>query len=185
MALRSGDPAEAVTALRRLTELEPRSAEAWFSLGEALQWADRMEEAQACFVRAATLDPREHVTPFRVTAGEFEAMAGAVLRTVPEPVIDFLEDTGTEVSVRPLPAVAMVAGTGLDPHALGYWLGNVHGVPGTWGGMNPAAIEIYQLNIENWCADRATLSEEIRRTVLHEVGHALGMDHDALSDDGY
>jgi predicted Zn-dependent protease with MMP-like domain len=116
---------------------------------------------------------------------EFEAMAGTVLKNVPAPVIDFLEDTGTAVSVLPLPAVAMVVGAHLDPHALGYWLGNVHGVPGGWGGINPAAIEIYQLNIENWCGDRATLSEEIRRTVLHEVGHALGMDHGALSDDGY
>jgi predicted Zn-dependent protease with MMP-like domain len=185
MALRSGDAAEAVTALERLTTLEPRSADAWFGLGEALLWDRRREEAQVCFVRAALLDPRAHVTPFRVTEMEFEAMAGTVLKNVPEPVIDFLEDTGTAVAVRPLPAVAMVVGAHLDPHALGYWLGNVHGVPGGWGGINPAAIEIYQLNIENWCGDRVTLSEEIRRTVLHEVGHALGMDHGALSDDGY
>ena len=52
----------------------------------------------------------------------------------------------------------------LDPHALGYWLGNVYGVAGVWGQDDPAAIEIYQLSIENWCPDRATLSDEIRRT---------------------
>ena len=45
--------------------------------------------------------------------------------------------------------------------------------------------QIYELNIENWCRDRAALSEEIRRTVLHEVGHAVGMDHPTLHADGY
>ena len=69
----------------------------------------------------------------------------------------------------------------LDPHALGYWLATCTASAGVWGQVDPAAIEIYQLNIENWCPDRATLSDEIRRTVLHEVGHAVGMDHPTLT----
>jgi len=184
MALRAGAPAEAAEALDRLTRLEPGSADAWFALGEALQWSGR-EDAEACFRRAAHLDPARYVVPFRIGAGEFEAIAGAVLPALPSPVVDFLEDTGTGIAVAPLPGLEMVRDRHLDPHALGYWLGNVYGVAGGWGQLNPAAIEIYQLNIENWCRDRAALSEEIRRTVLHEVGHAVGMDHPTLHADGY
>jgi predicted Zn-dependent protease with MMP-like domain len=184
LALRSGELEESAQALDRLTRMEPGSAGAWFSLGEALQWSGR-GEAEECFRLAARLDPGRHVVPFRISAAEFEVVAGSVLPSLPARVIDFLEDTGTGVTARPLPALEMVVDEHLDPHALGYWLGNVYGVAGAWGQANPAAIEIYQLNIENWCPDRATLAEEIRRTVLHEVGHAVGMDHVDLQADGY
>jgi predicted Zn-dependent protease with MMP-like domain len=184
MALRSGELEESAESLGRLTRLEPGSADAWFALGEALQWNAR-DGDEACFRRAAQLDPGRYVVPFRISPAEFEAVAGAVLPTLPPQVIDFLEDSGTVVAVPRLPALTMVVDSHLDPHALGYWLGNVYGAAGGWGHVNPAAIEIYQLNIENWCRDRAALSDEIRRTVLHEVGHAVGMDHPTLHADGY
>ena len=184
-ALRSGVPGEAAEALDRLTRLEPGSADGWFRLGEALQWCGRHRDADTCFERAAVLDPDDHVRPFRITPEEFERVTGSVLRTLPPQVTDFLESSGTGVVVRQLPAPEMVSEDRLDPHALGYWLGNVYGAAAGWGETTPAAIEIYQLNIENWCADRGGLIEEIRRTVLHEVGHAVGMDHATLQADGY
>jgi tetratricopeptide (TPR) repeat protein len=184
MALRSGELAESAEAWDRLTHLEPGSAGAWFGLGEALQWNGR-DEAEECFRRSAQLDPQRYIVPSRISPAEFEAMAGAVLPALPAQVIDFLEETGTAIAALRLPAVEMVVGSRLDPHALGYWLGNVYGVTGVWGLANPAAIQIYQLNIENWCPDRAALSREIRSTVLHEVGHAVGMDHATLDADGY
>jgi tetratricopeptide (TPR) repeat protein len=184
LALRSGELAESAESWDRLTRLEPGSAGAWFGLGEALQWNGR-NEAEECFQRAAQIDPRSYVVPCRISPAEFEAIAGAVLPALPTQVLDFLEDTGTAIAALRLPSVEMVVESHLDPHALGYWLGNVYGVAGVWGLANPAAIQIYQLNIENWCPDRAALSGEIRRTVLHEVGHAVGMDHATLDADGY
>lgn len=184
LALRSGELEESAEALHRLTWLEPGSADAWFALGEALQWIGG-DGAEPCFRQAARLDPGRYVVPFRISEAEFEAVTGAVLPSLPDRVIDFLEETGTGVTAPRLPALARVVDAHLDPHALGYWLGNVYGVAGVWGQDDPAAIEIYQLNIENWCPDRATLSDEIRRTVLHEVGHAVGMDHAELHADGY
>jgi tetratricopeptide (TPR) repeat protein len=184
MALRSGEAEESAKAWDRLTRLEPRSADAWFALGEALQWSGG-DGAEACFRQAAGLDPGRYVVPHRITAAEFEAVAGSVLPGLPPRILDFLEESGTGIVVRPLPAREMVVSSHLDPHALGYWLGNVYGAAGGWGQVNPAAIEIYQVNIENWCRDRSALFEEVRRTVLHEVGHAVGMDHADLDADGY
>ena len=184
MALRSGELSESAEAWNHLTRLEPDSASAWFGLGEALQWNGR-SEAEECFRSAARLDPQTYAVPFRISPAEFEAVAGAVLPGLPARVIDFLEETGTVIAALRLPTVEQVVESRLDPHALGYWLGNVYGVTGVWGLANPAAIQIYQLNIENWCPDRAALSQEIARTVLHEVGHAVGMDHAALDADGY
>ena len=144
MALRSGALAESAESWDRLTRLEPESADAWFGLGEALQW-NGGEGAADCFERAARLDPHQHVVPYRISAAEFEAIAGEVLPGLPTRVVDFLEETGTGIAALQLPAVTMVVEAHLDPHALGYWLGNVYGVAGGWGLTNPAAIEIYQL----------------------------------------
>src|SRR5258708_7107753 len=44
----------------------------------------------------------------------------------------------------------------------------------------PERIPLYQRNHENVCATLGDLVEEIRRTILHEVGHHFGMDHDEL-----
>jgi predicted Zn-dependent protease with MMP-like domain len=56
---------------------------------------------------------------------------------------------------------------------------------------SPARVVLYQKNIEAYAADAAAdegrsaeeiLREEIRLTVLHELGHFFGMEEDQLED---
>ena len=49
----------------------------------------------------------------------------------------------------------------------------------------PDQIVIFRDNLCEMCATRAELIEEIRITVLHEIGHHFGMDEDRLADLGY
>ena len=44
----------------------------------------------------------------------------------------------------------------------------------------PDQITLYKRSHERATADVDDLSEEIRRTILHEVGHHFGMDEDDL-----
>lgn len=57
----SGNAAEAASAYRKATAIEPDNAENWSSLGEALQSASRsvVPEAAAAFRKALELDPRD------------------------------------------------------------------------------------------------------------------------------
>ncbi len=64
-------------------------------------------------------------------------------------------------------------------------LGLFHGVPATKKSVfdlptGPDHIVLYQKNIEAICCSEAEVREQIRRTVIHELGHYFGMDENQL-----
>ena len=66
-------------------------------------------------------------------------------------------------------------------------LGIFHGVPATEKSVfdlsvGPAHIVLYQKNIEAVCSTEAEVREQIRLTVIHELGHYFGMDESQLKD---
>ena len=68
-------------------------------------------------------------------------------------------------------------------------LGLYHGVPlperGDMAGSLPDTISIYRIPLEESFPDPDELREEIRITVLHELGHYFGLDEDRLEELGY
>ena len=68
-------------------------------------------------------------------------------------------------------------------------LGLYHGVPlperGDMAGSLPDTISIYRIPLEESFPDPNELREEIRITVLHELGHYFGLDEDRLEELGY
>ncbi|HMK31159.1 MAG TPA: metallopeptidase family protein [Terriglobales bacterium] len=66
-------------------------------------------------------------------------------------------------------------------------LGLFHGVPTTKKSVfdlptGPDYIVLYQKNIEAICSSEAAVREQIRLTVMHELGHYFGMDENQLKD---
>ena len=66
-------------------------------------------------------------------------------------------------------------------------LGIFHGVPTTKKSVfdlstGPDHIVLYQKNIEAVCSSEAEVREQIRLTVMHELGHYFGMDENQLKD---
>jgi len=66
-------------------------------------------------------------------------------------------------------------------------LGLFHGVPATKKSVfdlptGPDHIVLYQKNIEAVCSSEAEVREQIRRTVVHELGHYFGLDENQLKD---
>jgi predicted Zn-dependent protease with MMP-like domain len=72
-----------------------------------------------------------------------------------------------------------------DPDLYGLF----EGVPLTEGGPDagdlPNRIAIYRVPLEADFADEQELREEIRITVLHELGHYFGLDEARLAELGY
>ena len=68
-------------------------------------------------------------------------------------------------------------------------LGLYHGIPLTQRGeyynlVPPDKISIYQEPIEEFCRDDDEVREQVRKTVLHELGHYFGIDDDRLHELG-
>ncbi len=64
-------------------------------------------------------------------------------------------------------------------------LGIFHGVPATRKSFfdipfGPNTIVLYQKNIEAVCSTDEQIREQVRITVMHEIGHYFGMDEDQL-----
>jgi predicted Zn-dependent protease with MMP-like domain len=66
-------------------------------------------------------------------------------------------------------------------------LGIFHGVPTTKKSvfdlsMGPDHIVLYQKNIEAICSTDAEIRQQIRQTLMHELGHYFGMSEEQLKD---
>jgi predicted Zn-dependent protease with MMP-like domain len=74
----------------------------------------------------------------------------------------------------------------LSPTILGIFRGAPYGQKASadpWSHL-PSSIVLYQRNLERFAADRDELVEQIGVTLLHEVGHFLGLDEEELAARG-
>jgi len=166
----------ALAAAERAISLARDDAGAHHLKGLALVQLDRVEDAEESFRRAAELDPEEYFVPHRLDRDVFEAAVEEALASLPEPFARQLENV--EVAVLNVPGKRH-GNDDEDWELLGIYQGStIHD-----GGFHlPDRIILYQRNLENVSPDRETLLEEIRDTVLHEVGHHMGMEEDELRE---
>jgi predicted Zn-dependent protease with MMP-like domain len=112
-----------------------------------------------------------------VSRDEFEMLVSRAMDDVPPPFGDLLdEEVGVVVEDR-------------APAHMGSLYGLYQGVPRTSGrtpsGMLPARISIYMHPLLEVVRSPEQLVEQVRITLLHELGHHLGMDEDQLDRLGY
>ncbi len=116
---------------------------------------------------------------------DFEALVDAAIDSLPESLLDRLDNVVIVIEDAPNPndlaEMDAAPGTGL--------YGLYVGVPlslrnSAYSMVLPDRIVIYRDALERDFHRVEALREQVRRTVLHEVGHALGMDHDKLAELG-
>jgi len=119
---------------------------------------------------------------YRLTEAEFRAVVADVLDGLPGEFRERMENV--VVVVEDYPSVHDAAKAGARPGRL---LGLFHGVTRPsqeWrAGANnqlPERIVLYRRNIEAICSTKEQLIEEIRTTVLHEIGHYFGLSEEEI-----
>jgi len=135
------------------------------------------EEEQALL---SLQEEQEQVTA-EATKGSFEQLVEEALISIPAEFQEKMENMVILVEYEPPKEVLRRMGT-----KEGYTLfGLYEGVPLTTqshvGAMRPEVITIFQGPIERYChRDPERIREQVRRTVLHEVAHHFGIDHDEM-----
>ena len=110
-----------------------------------------------------------------VDAESFEQMVTTALDSLPEELGDLMRN------------VAVLVEHGPGPRGL---LGLYEGIPLTsrttgYAGVLPDRITIYQRAICAICDTESEVVEQVRRTVIHEVGHHFGISDARLRELGW
>lgn len=106
----------------------------------------------------------------------FEELVADAMDLVPEPFASALDEVAVVVQDR-------------APAEMGSLYGLYQGVPltegGPFSGQMPPHITIYMHPLVDHFAASGQVVEQVRITVLHELGHHLGMDEHDLERLGY
>lgn len=124
--------------------------------------------------------------PHHVSKRHFYELVERALDGLPEQFAEFLEEVPVEVRERSTPQFRRGVGMGSN----GLLLGLYRGRPLTTrsveqSGMMPDVIYIFQHDIELVSGNEQELVEQVRKTVLHEIGHHFGLDEGDLEKLGY
>jgi predicted Zn-dependent protease with MMP-like domain len=173
--------------LRLALELDSRLAEVHQCLGLLLERDGRQTAAERRFARARALAPEVYRPPVVLAEERFDACIEAALLDLPPPVAEALADVSVVVEQLPADGDLRAAEPPLSPQILGLWRGSPlseRSVFDPWTEL-PGGIVLYQRNLQRFARDEADLIEQIRITVMHEVGHALGLDEQQIAERGW
>lgn len=122
----------------------------------------------------------------KLSRKRFEALVLAALDGIPEPIRARMDnvDVVIEDAQTPEQREAM----DLDPDELLFGL--YEGTPLIERGivsdpLMPDKITIFKRALEEACTTEEEITEEVRRTIVHEVAHHFGFDETRLAELGY
>ncbi len=114
---------------------------------------------------------------YHVSTDEFERIAAAALESIPAALRARMDDDNLLITIEQT-ASDDDRGRGIDDYVLGYFQGATESTFSASG--YPKRIVLLQHHIERWCRTHAELVDQVNDTVLHEVGHYFGMNHDDI-----
>lgn len=134
---------------------------------------------------ARRLDPKRYSKPVEMSEDEFLAVAQGAVAELDEDIREILDETSFFVQPFPADDLLRESEPPLDPQILGLFVGrSLLERSVSESGTLPNAMYLFQRNLERSATTRDELEDEIRITVLHEIGHHLGWDEEELEARG-
>lgn len=179
---RTREALRAVTALRPPEDEEDDADRADLE-ARVREVTGDFSHADQLFAEAHHLDPEHFPEPVRMNTEDFRSVLDEVLASLPEPIRKAVEEVPVVVQPKPTPAMAEYA-PHITPEILGLFVGTSLGEKVSAGSGYADVVLLFQKNLEHAGTTADEVAEEIRITLLHEYGHYLGFDEDAIEDLG-
>lgn len=174
--------AEARTVLQKALTLQPDDAYTHQMLGLTLEQLGDPKGAELELARALELAPSDLARPILISVAEFQKEVDTVIASLPAERKARVQAIKVEISDLPDPADLAAVTPPFPPTILGLYrgpVGRAAELPAQ-AGDEPVSIVLYRKNLARAVKSRTELSEQIRDTLLHEIGHLEGLDEDDL-----
>ena len=140
--------------------------------------------ADALYRRAAKLDKDGPAAPPRLTPEKFEEVVAAAAAELPREFRRAFEEMAVVIDPMPTAEIVGAPASGHPPDVLGLFVGPALAERGAATPELPPTIFLFQRNLERASRTSDELHEEIRTTLYHELGHALGFDEEGVDELG-
>jgi Flp pilus assembly protein TadD/predicted Zn-dependent protease with MMP-like domain len=173
---------EARTVLQKALGIQPDDAYTHQMLGLTLEQLGDPRAADAELLRAHELAPGELTRPVVIPSTEFQKEVDAVVASLPAARQSRVRSIKIEIADLPDPVDLAAVNPPFPPTILGLYrgpVGHAAALP-QQPGDEPVSIVLYRKNLARAVKSRTELSEQIRDTLLHEIGHLEGLDEDDL-----
>lgn len=170
--------ADAKSVLQKALTIQPDDAYTHQMLGLSLEALGETAAADTELSRAVQLAPGELNPPVLISVAEFQKEIDAVIATLPPERKAHVQSIKVEIADLPDPADLKAVAPPFPPTILGLYRGPVGRAPAP--GDEAPSIVLYRKNLARAVKTRTELTEQIRDTLLHEIGHLEGLDEDDL-----
>src|SRR5579859_395794 len=126
-------------------------------------------------------DNIEEVEDTQPSLTPFETLVQEALASIPEEFHERMNNVYVQVEYEPDEELLRRVGTKEGYTLLGLYEGVPLTTYGRFHGSYPETITIFQRTIERYChGEPDRIREQVLHTVLHEVAHHFGIDHDEM-----
>lgn len=125
---------------------------------------------------------RRQARKLALTPEVFEELVHRAIQGLPTRYRNLLTNVAIVVEEEPSPEILHDLGVESADDLLGLYSGAAVGTESFFdpGGFLPAHISIYRGPILRLCRTRKKVIQEVRDTVVHEIGHHFGLDDDEM-----
>jgi predicted Zn-dependent protease with MMP-like domain len=174
---------EAIPHLEEACFLDRDFADAWHDLAIVREATGDLAGMRQAFTEVFEIDTAPDPPPLRFTPEQVMQWAERAIESLRPDVREAIPNV--PIFVEDYPEAWILEDSPWDPRLLGLFDGPTRAqVMGSEAPADIPKVYLYLRNLERECADARDMAEQVRITVLHELGHFLDLDEHDMDERG-